>query len=102
VVFGIAGRFWRPNGDLRPLPDREAFAAFAEEGCVKAAWNLQIRPSRTSPRECELSTETRMRCFGAAARRKFGCYWALIGPFSGLLRKALLSGIRRRAETAAE
>jgi hypothetical protein len=44
LVFGIAGRFWRLDGDLRRLADREAFAAFAEDGCVKGAWNLRVEP----------------------------------------------------------
>jgi hypothetical protein len=39
-----------------------------------------------------------MAYFSPAARRKFRLYWTLVGPFSGLIRRALLSGIRRRAE----
>lgn len=96
LVFGIAGRFWRWNGDLRPIPDRAAFAAFAEEGCVKAAWNLAI--GSTDGVSCDLSTETRIQHFGAAARRRFRRYWSLIAPFSGAIRVALLRGVKRRAE----
>jgi hypothetical protein len=95
LVFGIAGRFWRPDGDLRRISDRDAFLSFHEDGCVKAAWNLAIEERGSG---CELSTETRIQCFGAAARRKFGSYWFFVRPFSGMLRSALLSGARRRAE----
>ncbi len=42
LVFGIAGKFWRHDGGLRRLADRQAFLDFAEDGCVKAAWNLRI------------------------------------------------------------
>jgi hypothetical protein len=95
VVFGIAGRFWRPSGDLRPLPDRETFTVFAEEGCVKAAWNLRIDDAESS--FCRLSTETRIQSFGPAARRRFRLYWAFVGSFSGLIRRTLLRSVSRRA-----
>ena len=96
LVFGLAGRFWRPNGGLRPIPDRDGFRDFAEEGCVKAAWNLRI--GATGGGSCELSTETRIEYFGGSARRKFRLYWTLVGPFSGALRRALLRGVKRCAE----
>ncbi|HEY1433889.1 MAG TPA: hypothetical protein VGG65_00860 [Thermoanaerobaculia bacterium] len=96
LVFGLAGQFWRPSGGLRPLADEAAFAAFAEEGCVKAAWNIRV--AGTDGVSTEVSTETRIACYGEAARRKFGLYWAVVGPFSGVLRKSLLRAIRRKAE----
>ena len=96
LVFGLAGRFWRWDGGLRRTPDRAAFDAFAEDGCVKAAWNLAIE--ETDGASCDLSTETRIAYYGEAARRKFRRYWSIVGPFSGMLRRALLSRVRRRAE----
>jgi hypothetical protein len=96
VVFGIAGRFWRLNGDLRRIADRDAFAAFAEDGCVKGAWNLRVEPLDAGA--TRLSTETRIVCFGSPALRKFRLYWRFVGPFSGLIRRAMLRGVRRRAE----
>jgi len=96
LVFGLAGQFWRPAGGLRRLADGAAFEAFADEGCVKAAWNLRVDGAGEGA--TELSTESRIVCFAAAARRKFHAYWFVVGPFSGVLRRALLSGIKRRAE----
>jgi hypothetical protein len=96
LVFGIAGRFWRPDGGLRRIADRQAFLDFAEDGCVKAAWNLRV--GVTDGASCNLSTETRIRYFGSAAQRKFRLYWTLVRPFSGAIRRALLRGIRRNAE----
>lgn len=96
LVFGIAGRFWRPDGDLRRIRDREAFLGFSEEGCVKAAWNLRLDDA--GGESTDLSTETRIQFFGRAARRKFLLYWTLVGPFSGTLRRALLRGVKARAE----
>ena len=95
-MFGIAGKFWRYDGGLRRLADRQAFLDFAEEGCVKAAWNLRIEDEGDG--SCELSTETRIVYFGTAARRKFRLYWVFVGPFSGLIRQTLLRGIRSRGE----
>lgn len=97
LVFGIAGKFWRHDGGLRRLADRQAFLDFAEDGCVKAAWNLRIEEDG-SP--FELSTETRIEYLGPAARRKFRAYWTLVGPFSGAIRRALIRGIRRRSEVS--
>src|SRR5262249_38900760 len=97
MVFGLAGQFWRPAGGLRRIADAAAFEAFAEDGCVKAAWNLRLR--EIDGLSTDLSTETRIQYFGAPARRKFRFYWLLVGPFSGALRRALLRGIRRRAES---
>ncbi|MEP6995441.1 MAG: hypothetical protein ABI968_13025 [Acidobacteriota bacterium] len=96
LVFGLAGKFWRPDGGLRRIQNREAFDGFAEDGCVKAAWNLRVAAADGGA--CELSTETRIAYFGAGARRKFRLYWTLVGPFSGALRKTLLRGVKRGAE----
>jgi hypothetical protein len=100
AVFGLAGKFWTPSGGLRRLADEYAFETFAEEGCVKAAWNLKI--DAVFPDACELTTETRIAYFGEEARRKFRIYWALIRPFSALVRLGLLRGIRRAAERSVE
>jgi hypothetical protein len=99
LVFGLAGQFWRPAGGLRCLDDAAAFDAFAEEGCVKAAWDLCVEDLRGGM--SELSTETRIQYFGAAARPKFRAYWTLVGPFSGLLRRSLLRSVARTAESGA-
>ena len=93
LVFGLVGKFWRPDGGLRRV-SREDFAAFREPGFAKAAWNLRVEDS-------ELSTETRVLCLGEDARRKFLLYWKLVEPFSGLIRWSLLRGIRRAATSSA-
>ncbi len=56
------------------------------------------RAYRGWQRRVHLATETRIRYFGTAARRKFRLYWTFVGPFSGLIRRALLRGVRRRAQ----
>ncbi len=42
--------------------------------------------------------ETRVQCLGPRARRNFRLYWALIGPFSGLIRKEALRLVRKGLE----
>ena len=91
IAFGLAGKFWRLDGGLVRLPAPE-FASFAEPGYVKVAWNLRVTPSGP---HSELSTETRVQCFGEEARRKFLRYWRVVEPFSGLIRKSLLRAVRR-------
>ena len=94
MVFGIVGRFWRPDGCIVPLSASE-FVLFEQPGYAKAAWNLavhQITPERTL-----LTTETRIQVFGREAK-KFAAYWALVKPFSGLVRRSLLRRVKRLAE----
>lgn len=93
VVFGLIGKFWTLSGGLRSVA-ADDFAGFHEEGFAKAAWNLAVIP--ISAESSVLSTETRVLCFGTAARRRFRIYWATIEIFSGLIRMAMLRGIRRR------
>ncbi len=104
LVFGVVGRFWRPNGGLRRISAAE-FESFVEPGFAKAAWNLRVGSGLHLPHggsglhlpHCELSTETRVACFGEATRRNFLLYWRLIEPFSGAIRWSLLRGVRRAA-----
>ena len=96
LVFGLVGQFWRPSGGLCTLSVDE-FAAFREPGFAKAAWNL-LCAETADPDVTELSTETRVACYGDAARRKFLLYWRVVEPFSGLIRWSLLRGVRRASE----
>jgi hypothetical protein len=94
LVFGLAGRFWRPDGSLRALTAQE-FLAFSEDGWAKAAWNISAAPDDSGA--TLLETETRVLCFGSRARRLFRVYWNTIEIFSGAIRMSMLRGIRRRA-----
>lgn len=94
IVFGVAGRFWRPSGGLCGLAAEE-FSAFEEDGFAKAAWNLSV--SADAAGGTLLETETRVVCFGARAGRAFGIYWNTIELASGAIRMSMLRGIRRLA-----
>ena len=95
MVFGIVGRFWRPDGCLVPLTAAE-FVLFQQPGYARAAWNLAVH--ELAPGKSLLATETRIQVFGREAQLKFGAYWMLVKPFSGLVRRSLLRSVRRLAE----
>ncbi len=108
LVIGVAGRFWRPDGgrcmDITPAN----FIDFSRIGYAKVAWNFKLRgelpETETGTRITTtiLSTETRIQCFGPSALWKFRIYWSLVGPFSGLIRKAILKQVKTNAESKAE
>lgn len=93
-VLGVVGRFWRPTSGIVRIAAAD-FANYAEPGCARAAWNFRIDPA---PGGSRLSTETRIDCVDAPALRRFRLYWAMVGPFSGLIRREMLGMIRRDAE----
>lgn len=90
VVAGI-GRFWKLSGGLRRVEGREHFTQFDEPGYAKVAFNFRLDDGT-------LSTETRIAGTDAHARRRFGLYWLLIRPGSGLIRREWLRAIVRRAQ----
>ncbi|CAN5232493.1 hypothetical protein BH20ACT13_BH20ACT13_02800 [soil metagenome] len=86
VVFGRAGRPWRPRGTISSFGDASA-------GSVRIVANFVAEPlpgGRT-----RLSTETRVAAVDDDARRAFGRYWRLVGPFSALIRRRWLAAARR-------
>ena len=101
LVLGAAGRFWLPGGGEPPEHLRTAadFERFDEPGYAKGIVNLLVEPAGARSR---VSTETRVACTDAHARRSFRRYWRLVHPGSALIRRSWLAAIRRRAleETA--
>lgn len=90
VVAGI-GRFWTPSGGLRKVKDVDQFLHFQEPGYAKVAFNFRLVDG-------EISTETRIAATDPQARRRFGLYWLLIRPGSGLIRREWLRALDRRAK----
>ena len=96
MVLGLVGQFWRANGNLQKLEPAE-FLTFCEPGFLKATWNFQLVPR--NEQVTVLHTETRVLCMDQEARRKFSPYWFIIRPFSGIIRKEILRGIKKKAES---
>jgi hypothetical protein len=95
VVLGIAGRFWRPTGNLVPFHP-ENFQGPVPLGLARAVWNFTVREAEG--RRTLLSTQTRIVCGDAASRRKFRLYWLMVRPFSGLIRQLMLKAVRQACE----
>jgi len=93
LALGAVGRFWTPAGARLTL-DAAGFRAFVAPGYAKAVWDFRLTPEAGGTR---LSTETRINCTDAASRRRFRLYWRIVGPFSGLIRIALLRAVAREA-----
>jgi hypothetical protein len=100
VVYGQIGRFWslRERSALRSPRTVEEFRAFDEPDCAVAVMN--VAGAEVAPGRSLLSTETRIRALSPSAKRKFRLYWLMIRPFSGLLRRSMLRGIRANALAA--
>ena len=94
LVLGLTGQFWKLSGGITPTA-AASFRHGPPPGHAQAAWNFTLTPSQGGT---WLTTETRVRCGDAIARRRFRPYWLLVRPFSGLLRRVILGAIRREAE----
>jgi hypothetical protein len=94
MVLGTVGRFWLARGELEPVSP-ENFRQVRVPGTAKAAWNFAVQPCAGG--RSVLTTETRVLCADQRTRRRFRAYWAVIGPFSGLIRREMLAAIRDAA-----
>jgi hypothetical protein len=95
VLLGGVLSPWRARGGHRPVASAEELRVFAEPGWVRVATAFTAAPEGGG---CRVRTETRIAATDDTARRRFGRYWRLIGPFSSITRREMLSAIRRRAE----
>lgn len=97
VVIGVTGSFWKLTGNLSRT-DPARFREPPPPGTARAAWNFVV--AERTPGECLLSTETRVLCADAASLRSFQRYWLVVGPCSGLIRRAMLRSIAAAAVEA--
>lgn len=95
IVLGLVGRFWQAKGSFRRV-EASDFAGFSEPGYVKAVMNFQVEPA--GPGRSTVTTVTRVIATDPGSLRSFRRYWTLIGPFSALIRRRMLSLIRHQAE----
>ncbi|MGE4176192.1 MAG: hypothetical protein AB7G65_10085 [Thermoleophilia bacterium] len=93
VVVGAAGAVWRREIPFVHVADAAAFAAAAAPGLVRVAWALRVRPRDGGGSRIEI--EVRVDPGDAAAWRRFRAYFAVVGPFSRLIRRALLRELAR-------
>jgi len=84
--LGQIGRPWK----LSETPSDEIagpgeFASFNRPGFAKIALSLRVAPYGAT--SSILTLETRVALTDAESRKRFGRYWAVIGPFSSLVRR---------------
>lgn len=86
------GTPWRPGGGLRSPGAR------IMPGTVRI--DFELRAESLGVARSRLVTETRIVPADESARRAFGRYWRLVGPFSGLIRNRWLAAAARAIESA--
>lgn len=96
IVYGLAGQFWMSDYGLVPVADGAAFRAIDADDVAKLV--LAFTVNRDREELTRLVTETRVYCPNYATRLKFTPYWLLIRPVSGLLRRRILSSVRKTSE----
>jgi hypothetical protein len=89
-VAGASGRPWLPRPELESFDD-------ARPGMVRFGTDLRAVEVEGG---CVLSTETRVFAADETARLLFACYWTVVGPLSGLLRKRWLTAAAAAATRA--
>jgi hypothetical protein len=85
VVLGASGRPWSPRSGL---------GRFAAAGPGRIRMALEISATEAAGGAL-LLTETRVQALDARARRAFGRYWVVVGPFSALVRRRWLAAAER-------
>jgi hypothetical protein len=95
IILGIIGQPWTLEGNLQLFLPHE-FIPFNNSDFIKATWNFELVKHTNT--QTEVRTETRIICLSEHLRRRFSRYWFFINPFSGLIRKQLLKGIKREME----
>ena len=98
IVLGQVSRPWRVSdpADRAPAVGPSEFAAFDRPGFAKIAFNIRLEPYGSG--RTLVTTETRTATTDPATARRFGRYWTLIGPFSGLIRRLMLRLVKADAE----
>jgi len=95
-VLGLVGKFWTFRAQILQL-DAIQYREFSQRGYAKLAWNFAIQ--ECAPSLVKLSTETRIVCTDDHSKSRFRLYWFLIGRFSGLTRREMLRGVKRKIES---
>ena len=89
--------FWA-NKTVEKILDTSRFASDNRSKRLKVVWNFKIDEIKTGL--IRVGTETRIYCITLATKVFFTLYWAVIRPFSGLIRIKMLDIIKECAENA--
>ena len=96
IVVGIIDQPWKlDGGEVAPVRDAADFTRFDRPGFVKAAMAFRFEPQDAGTL---LMTETRVLATDPQSHRRFACYWMVIRPGSGLIRRSWLRAAKARAQ----
>ncbi len=88
--------FWA-RVKIAPIPSYEDFITNSISPWIKVVWNFQFEELEQN--KTKASTETRVLCVVPITKLTFGLYWAMVKPFSGLIRKKMLKIIKVDSES---
>ena len=98
IVPGDIGRVWKKSSNLDILPvNAVEFMSVDEPNHLKVVCQFLVE-STEGPSDVKIKAEWRVGALSPAARKRFTLYWRIIGPFSHLIQKLWVKGIKRRAE----
>ncbi|MFN4174312.1 MAG: hypothetical protein ACK4HV_04330 [Parachlamydiaceae bacterium] len=90
--LGLIAKPWTLTGHIVQLsPD--AFSSFNSCGYAKMVWHFSFLKEGDNTL---VKTETRILCLDRDSLRKFKRYWFFVKPFSGLVRKKILSMLEKK------
>jgi uncharacterized protein YndB with AHSA1/START domain len=95
ALAGAIAQPWKRHPVHQDIETLDEFTNFTERGWTTYLTDFAL--VATPHGGTELSTETRGRSTSADARHRFTLYWALIRPWSGLIRRELLAAVDRIA-----
>jgi len=75
------------------INDQKEFINGGKDYQVKSIWSFQF--IQKNENECEIITETRVKCLTMKSKILFSIYWFFVKPFSGLVRIEMLKLIKR-------
>ncbi|WP_029704954.1 hypothetical protein [Arthrobacter sp. TB 26] len=94
MVLGQVSRPWKSVAASADVPTTpQQFAGFSQPGYARIAVGLRIDPYGAG--SSIVTVETRVAIRDEKSRRRFRRYWALVGPFSSLIRRMALRQLAR-------
>jgi len=96
LTVGAIGRFWETEIEFLDVPT-DRFAAFAEPGWGKLAWEIRFEP--LGERSTRVEFELRISATDDVSWAKLRRYYRLISPFSHFIRRHVLGMLQRELDT---
>lgn len=94
ISRGLAGRFWRPDLEIRHISSAREFEVLDDHSVAKLVLRFQAIEHQEGV--CTLRTETFVYCANTRTRMLFTPYWLGIRLSSGWIRRRTLASIERQ------